>query len=411
MTSLVNINPNSFQPVQATGLRILMIDDDPRDIELVRHYMCANTKTEINCSAVQTGSEAVELIMMDQYDCVLLDYNMPHDNGLNVLISLLEVSRNLIPIIMLTGQGNESIAVECLKMGAADYLRKGDLSEESINRTVHNAVEKQKLRNAIDKQNRTLRENHQELLKKHREIERFYQSVSHELKTPLTAIKQYTCLFLDDICGPVNIEQREYLTIIDECCNQIKTSLNDLLDITTLETGKYTLNKKVCAIPNVVEAACASMKTIAAERSITLNIHCMHDVPEIEIDPIRITQVMHNLIGNAIKFSPAGSEIDIAIAHSEPTADFVTIAVKDSGCGINSKYHNCVFDRLYQVRSSSADESIEYDSHGLGLGLAISKEIIALHGGSIGLESASGVGSTFTVSIPTIRNKLQGVSA
>ena len=206
------------------------------------------------------GHEGLKLCSSGDFDCVLLDYNLPDLNGIEFLNRMDSQRKIQVPIIMLTGQGNETIASDALRAGATDYLPKRAASTESLKRTIGNAVEKFHLRNAIENQTHRLQEKNMELTRKHEEIQRFYQTVSHELKTPLTSMKEFVCIILDGISGPINDEQKEYLSLVKESCMQMANGVNDLLDVTRLETGKYRVELEPNNIEDVIHQVVSSMK-------------------------------------------------------------------------------------------------------------------------------------------------------
>lgn len=391
-------------PAANSTRRVLIIDDDPADRELYQHFLKADNSNSYDIKQTGLGKHAIEMSKTSEFDCVLLDYYLTDLDGLEILDSLNTIFSRKVPVIMLTGQGNETIAVEALRAGAADYLPKRHVSAESLKRSVNNAIEKSYLRNAITQQTERLRTKNRELTRKHDEIQRFYQTVSHELKTPLTSMKEFVSIILDGIAGPISDEQREYLELVYGGCQQMTNDVNDLLDITRLETGKYRVELVPTDLTQLLKHVVQNMNVISKEKSISLKLNIRDSIPEIPLDEQRIEQVMSNLIGNAIKFTSTGGKINVTIELKNQEEERVCISVQDNGIGLpKDKLHN-VFERLFQVNPESGFDTEVTSKAGLGLGLTISKELVNLHGGHISVESELGRGSTFTVSLPVYWN-------
>ncbi len=386
--------------VSGDSLKILVIDDNPADRELYRQFLIDDFDQEYEFNETGLGKEGVNICSSNEFDCILLDYHLPDVNGIEFLNLLNRETKIKIPVIMLTGQGNETIAVDALRAGAADYLPKRVVSTESLKRTINNAVEKFHLRNAIESQTHRLQEKNRELTHKHEEIQRFYQTVSHELKTPLTSIKEFVCIILDGLAGPINDEQKEYLSLVKESCMQMAKDVNDLLDVTRLETGKYRVELEPNNIENVIYHVVNSMKVIAKQKLITLDVQLEENLPNVYMDPKRVEQILTNLINNAIKFTGKYGKIFIKGGFESDKSDYIKISVTDTGCGIAVDDLKKVFERLYQVKPEHNPNATSTSAGGLGLGLSICKELVNLHNGQITVKSKVGKGSSFSFTLP-----------
>jgi len=387
-------------PEIGESLKICVIDDNPADRELYRQYLIDDFDQEYEFTETGIGNEGIKLCKSNHFDCILLDYNLPDLNGIDFLNSIDRETKVKIPIIMLTGQGSETIAVEAIRAGAADYIPKRVVSTESLKRTINNAVEKFHLRNAIESQTHRLQKNNIELTRKHEEIQRFYQTVSHELKTPLTSIKEFVCIILDGIAGPISDEQKEYLELVKESCMQMANEINDLLDMTRLETGKYRVELEPNDIEILIKRVVSSMQIIAKQKMITISMELDRTLPDVFMDPKRVEQVLTNLLNNAIKFTDKHGEILVKAEYESDTAEFLKISVLDNGCGIASDDLNKIFERLYQVNPEKNINSTSTSNCGLGLGLNICKELVKLHNGEITVQSKIDKGSCFSFTLP-----------
>jgi signal transduction histidine kinase len=219
----------------------------------------------------------------------------------------------------------------------------------------------------------------------------FLANTSHELRTPLNAILGYTELVLDDIYGEVPGKIREVLERVQSNGRHLLGLINDVLDLSKIEAGQLALSVGEYSMKEVVQTMIAATEALVAEKNLTLATTIADDLPVGEGDERRITQVLLNLVGNAIKFTESGG---IAIDAASSDGAF-QIAVSDTGPGIAPEDQQVVFEEFRQLDSSSTRAK-----GGTGLGLAISKRIVELHGGRIWVESEPGKGSTFRFTLP-----------
>ncbi len=381
-------------------LHVLIADDSTRERELFSRLLLEDDPNAYKIAEASFGQQAYERCLAEKFDCILLDYFLPDLIGIEFL-HILKRNNLDIPVIMLTGHGNESLAVDALQHDAADYLPKPTVSTESLKRSITNAVEKNRLNRQIEKQNRQLEENNRELINKHEEISRFYHTVSHELKTPLTSMKEFISIILDGIAGPINDDQKEYLGYVSEGCFQMTNDINDLLDVTRIETGKFKIKPVPMDINEIIRLVSQLMKPIADGKGVRISLDLQTNICDVFADRRRIEQVLTNLLSNAIKFSDTGSQVTIKSKISSKCPDNVEVVVRDTGCGICKQDIDKLFNRLYQAESGSNSLGSENSSEaGLGLGLAITKEIIELHKGNIWVTSDKGCGSEFSFTLP-----------
>lgn len=382
-------------------LQVLIIDDSPDDQEICCHLLREHSEYDCTFLCASSGRAGIDLCQSAQPDCVLVDYLLPDLDGIAFLAALNATLITLpFPIIMLTGYGNEMIVAEAMRAGAADYLPKELLSAKSLGRAVSNAVEKHQLRRAVEDQRRLLWRTNAELRRRNEEICTFYHMLSHELKTPLTAMREFVAIVIDGLAGPLTDTQREYLSIAKESCDQMTLGLNELLDVARLDTGKLHIVPSLTAMATVVERAVDMMLPMARRAGIHLSYQVEPALPDIMMDARRMMQVLTNLLGNALKFTPAGGQVSVRVTLLPAAQDGLLVAVQDTGRGVAPELCSRIFERLYQAREE--DDVFE---GGLGLGLYICREVIKLHRGEIWVESTPGQGSTFFFTLP-----LYGVS-
>jgi signal transduction histidine kinase/ActR/RegA family two-component response regulator len=355
-----------------------------------------------NTAPVNTNSSAPGA----RYDVILSDYCFPTYSGKEALTLAKECAPQT-PFIFISGMMGDEVAVECLKAGATDYVLKDRLSRlvPVIKRALKEADERARRERAeVARHNSEskLEQSNRELRKKNEEIQNFYHTLSHELKTPLTSANEFISIVLDGLAGPVTATQTEYLGIARDSCRQLRMCIDDLLDTTRLDTGKMVLDFKPASLAELVQRVTAAMKPKAAEKNIHLHDEVMPDAPMITMDEHRITQVISNLLTNAIKYTPAGGSIHVKLQPAPEHVDLVQVSVSDTGCGIPRAERDRIFDRLYQVRAGDAATE-----KGIGLGLFLCRELVELHGGRIWVESHVGGGSTFAFVLPKNQQALR----
>ena len=218
----------------------------------------------------------------------------------------------------------------------------------------------------------------------------FISIASHELRTPMTAIKGSVDLILGGCAGEVNAEAMELLEIAHSACDRMIRLINNILDLSKIEAGQIKLNLTSINLADVVERSLRNLGGLAAQDEITLNLESASELPRIEADEDRIEQVITNLLSNAIKFSPAKGQVSV---HLSTDSSWVRCSISDRGCGIDEKDLDRVFGKFQQVAAPKRGT-------GTGLGLAITRALVTEHRGKIWVESRVGEGSRFVFCLP-----------
>ncbi len=237
-----------------------------------------------------------------------------------------------------------------------------------------------------------------ELAMRNQEIERadrlkseFLASMSHELRTPLHTVIGFTELLLEEIEGPLNEKQRRFLGHIRQDSNHLLELINDILDLSKIESGRMELKPEDFDVAAAIEEVLGGIRPLAAAKSLELVI----DTPPaiaLRADRVRFREILYNLLSNAVKFTPEGGRITVASAVEGGS---VVITVEDTGIGIRREDHVSIFDKFHQVGNTTKGVR-----EGTGLGLAITKRLVEMHGGTIAVDSEPGRGSRFTVMLP-----------
>ncbi|MEW6743336.1 MAG: ATP-binding protein [Planctomycetota bacterium] len=376
-------------------LHVVALDDDPGDLELLRRFLEEIPDLRLDFEGFTRAEEVLAAVSTRDPDIVFLDHLLGASTGLH-LLSELRARGCERPVVLLTGQGSEDVAAQALRLGATDYLSKRSLSAETLGKTLRDAVEKWELREALGRYSRELEVTNRELQQRNAEIQRFYHTLSHQLKTPLTVAREFISLLLDGEDGALSDVQRDHLQIAKESCDELAVCVNDLLDISLLESGELRVRPAVTALEPLIERTVASFRPLGEARGIELAWICTPDLPEIFADPARVSQVLRNLLSNALKFTPDGGHVTVRAAREEGGEELVEVAVSDTGCGIAPETLERIFERL-----GHAGDEDGVTQKGLGMGLALCRELVRLSGGRLEVQSEPGRGSTFAFTIPT----------
>lgn len=228
----------------------------------------------------------------------------------------------------------------------------------------------------------------------------FIAHVSHELRTPLTAMREGTALLLEEIPGALSPSQREILEVLRSNSDRLFQSICSVLDLSKMNAGLMEYQLLPCDIRALIERSIHSVQLIARKKNIALKTELPENIPLLLLDEEKIGQVLDNLLGNALKFTPEGGKVCVTVAViMEPNSPHpsVEVRVSDSGPGISREDSVRVFERFYQGSCGSAN------SQGTGLGLTVASHVVRDHKGHIRLESELGKGSTFIFTLPTVR--------
>jgi PAS domain S-box-containing protein len=236
-----------------------------------------------------------------------------------------------------------------------------------------------------------------------REVDRmkteFVSLVSHELRTPLTSIKGYTEMVLDGDAGEINEEVQEYLDIVFKNAERLVALVNDLLDLSRIESGRIQIKSEPVDLNEIVQTVVVSLQQKIREKEQSLAVDIDPQATQAVGDRDKLVQALTNYVSNAHKYTPAGGDIRIEVGKQ---GDFARVSVRDNGFGISPEDQARLFTRFYRV-----DNSMTREIGGTGLGLSIVKQLIELQGGEISVESAPGQGSVFTFSVPLSAEVIQ----
>jgi len=356
---------------------ILIIDDE----EVVRDS-CTQILAKGNYR-IQTASEGntgLRIIEEFKPDLVFVDLKMPGISGMEVLEQIQRIDATIVTVVI-TGYATIDTAVEAMKKGAYDFLPK-PFSADELRLIAMRGVEKRGLlldAIALRREKEIIREN-------------LTSIVSHELKSPLFAVQQTLFAFLAGVAGELNPAQKEMLETAKNRVDMMFKMINNWVEMTSIDFRQLRERFKPLDIPALLLKALEMLQVQAASKNVRLVRHGSSSLEPVDGDEGTLLEVFLNIIGNAIKYSQAGSDVCIAI---EDRNHEILVSVSDMGVGIEKEDIPFIFDDFYRGKAQSHSGEL-----GSGLGLAISRRIINAHKGSITVESERGKGSTFTVTLP-----------
>ncbi|TYK65091.1 response regulator [Colwellia echini] len=363
--------------------RVLLVEDDEDDYILTSDYLSQLDSHVFEIDWVTSPDKALEQLQLGKHDICLLDYQLGAYNGLTVLEKASQ-SGCSTPIIMLTGQSDETIDKAALAAGAVDYLAKSEITTARFARAIRYALARQEIENErVERINAEAR---------NQSKDRFLAHLSHELRTPLTSILGYTEILLNGDKAP---DAKPELNIILNNGQHLLGLLNNVLDLSKIAVGKLEYNSAEISLDSFIADIVSLMKVHASEKSLPLHLDRDSLLPEkIYADPVRLRQVLINLIHNAIKFTDKGLVSLSMWTEVINEQELLHFKVSDTGEGIPELMLETIFNPFEQV-----EDVVSRKEQGAGLGLSICSELVKQMGGAIYVKSELGKGSDFIFTI------------
>ena len=375
-------------------VRVLLIEDDEDDFILVRDMLSSAAPNAFKLNWASDYDEGLRKLKNGDVDACLLDFLLGRHNGVELLDEVPEI-RQHVPIIVLTALNEDDFDDIVLQKGAAGYLSKATVDASRLIRSLRYAIANQAKVDAANKYVDDLNQANEKLRSQYRATHDFVDQVAHEFRTPLAVIRELSAMALEALPQDSDQEQRENLEDISGCAEDMTSMIDDMLDFSRLEAGLLTVERQECSVDEIFEHIQPIISTKAATKQINLLTATAPSLPLVYCDPEKIGRVITNLVVNASKFSDPGSQIVIK-AEASPHRHEVAITVTDEGRGIPPQKLNSIFDQFSRI-DGDGGEKID----GFGLGLGIAKELTNVNFGEINVTSTVGVGTTFTVTVPT----------
>lgn len=356
--------------------KVLVIDDEEIVLDSCLQIL-ASANYEIRTA--ENGLLGIQMVEEFQPDVIFVDLKMPGISGFQVIEKIQEIDPSVVTIVI-TGFATINSAVEAMQKGAFDFLPK-PFTPDELRVITRRGIEKRQL----VLETLALRRE-KELLREH-----FAAIVSHELKSPLATTQQHLYALSSELAGQLTEDQQRRFqriqTRIDDLMKLIHTWLRAIsVDINTIKD-----NFKVVTIPAIISKAVDSIEAHAIRKDITIHSSIAEDLPEVLGDEGTLVEAIVNIVGNAVKYSPTGSKIDISAKHADNN---ISICIEDNGIGISKEDLPFIFEDFYTSSNKNKEQ------RGSGVGLALTRRILEAHHGSISVESELGHGSKFELIIP-----------
>lgn len=375
-----------------TERRILIVDDSPEDRATIRRYLSRERDFCYQFDEAGTGTAALDACRVNPPDCILLDYDLPDLDGLE-LVGILAPDRqkSTIPIVMLTGRGAESIAVLALKAGAHDYLVKGSYNGAILQQTIEEAIGKVRTQREVEAQRVEMERLYGEIREADGRKDDFLAVLAHELRNPLSTI--LNAVHILNLRQAERPDDERLTGMIERQVRHLCRLVDDLLDVSRISQGKIQLRTQPAEFNSLVSQAVENLRGSIEHRRQTLLVNLADGPVPIEADPTRIEQVVVNLLNNASKYTDTGGTIVVDVDRE---GEWVTLSVRDNGVGISPEMIARVFEMF-----SQAESSLDRSQGGLGIGLTLVRNLVQMHGGEVAARSEGlGLGSEFTVRLP-----------
>lgn len=378
--------------------KILVVDDSPTVIEVIK----AALMPEYEVITAVNGKDGVEVARSARPDLILMDIMMPVMNGIDATDALKKdpLTRD-IPIIILTGHGGHSGMILGLDAGADDYMEK-PFEIDALRARIRAYLRTKCLIDQLERTGKELYLKNQELERANKKLleldklkSSFLSMAAHELRSPLGIINGYVELVLERDAKSLGKKTKDDLTMALEGGRDLAGIIDDILDLSVIESGKLKLNLEPHDIVSEVKNTLEFMGKTMEEKKIMDRALFSADEIMAVFDSKKIKEVLINLLGNAMKFTPPGGEITIGVEKGD---NETVVTVSDTGCGIPADDLSMVFDEFYKGKGCRK---------GSGLGLSICRRLVEMHGGSIRVESKEGEGSRFCFTVPMADKKVE----
>lgn len=358
-----------------TEMHVLLVENSPADARLVE---TALANEDVRLTHVESLGDAIRAVAEVQPDAVLFDPTLPDGQGVDGVERMREASDG-VPIVVLTGSEHAQLGTEALRRGAQDYLTKSNLSGDLLLRTLHVARERQRISTALERSNE--------------DLQRFAYVASHDLQEPLRMVKSYLQLLSRRYEGQLDDTADEFIAFAVDGAERMQRLIDGLLTYSRVQTKGRAFGLTDCEA--ALDDALKDLELAVEDSGAAITRDAL---PHVTADRAQLTQLLQNLIGNAIKFrGEVPPEIDVSARRDDGEWVF---SVRDKGIGVPAERADEVFTMFRRLHGTA-----EYP--GAGIGLAVCRRIVERHGGRIWLESPPGGGTTFCFTIPDQQGEQQ----
>ena len=362
---------------------VLVVDDDEVDRMLVKRTL-KQTHPQITIIEAENCRSALELIQQQPFDCAFIDYNLPDGNGVE-LVSQFRSLGIKFPLIALTGQGDEQVAVDLMKAGASDYIKKNNVKPDLFHHILHQCMRLYQVQVEADEAKRQ----REDLLEQR---EAFISYMTHDMQTPLVGANRMLELIQDDAFGTVSDSVKQKIDIIIHSNQDLLTMVRDLVDVYSYDTNLEEISRIPIDIRDLAQEVIQELNPLVIDRDLDLQliVEDQETNYQTSVDRLAFKRVLVNLIGNSLKFTEIG-HISLIITGSSENDPSIKIIIQDTGVGISPEDLTQVFERFRRGNHKRSNS---------GLGLYLCRQIVEKHNGTIQVESQLNQGTTFRIQLP-----------
>ena len=362
---------------------VLLIEDNPGDARLLREMLRDARGSRFRLECAERLSDGLERLARGGIEVLLLDLSLPESQGLDTFLRVRAHAPG-VPVVVLTGSDDEELGNRAVQSGAQDYLTKGQVDSHLLGRALRYAIE----RGRIEEE---LRRRVEQLAEMDRRKDEFLATLAHELRNPLAPIRNALhILRLSGGSGPA--AERVHEMMERQVCHMVRL-VDDLLEVSRISRGKIELRRERIDLAAAVHSAVETSRPLIEAAHHQLAIALPPEPLALQADPVRLAQVIANLLNNAAKYTEEGGQIWLAARRD---GDEAVVSVRDTGLGIPDDMLPRVFEMFAQV-----DRTLKRSQGGLGIGLTLARTLVEMHGGRIEVRSeGAGKGSEFTVHLP-----------
>ena len=376
-------------------VRVLLIDDDRDDYLLTRDLFAEIPGGRYQLDWVAEYGAGLAAVTRGEHDVYLLDFRLGEKTGLDLLAEARKRGGPSGPVILLTGQNVWEVDLAAMESGAADFLEKGRLDATLLERSIRYAVQQRRheaeLERKVQERTEALARANEALKDADRRKDEFLATLAHELRNPLAPIRN--ALEIMRVGGANPAAPGRAREIIERQVGQMVRLINDLLDVSRITRGKLALKVETVGLGEVIETALETSRPLLDEARLAFRLSAPDAPLYVRGDRLRLAQVFSNLLNNAAKYTEPGGSVSLTARRE---GDQAVVRVRDTGVGIPPEVLPRVFELFTQV-----DRTLNRSQGGLGIGLALVQQIVALHGGTVSVHSDGvGRGTEFVVRLP-----------
>lgn len=365
-------------------MKVLLVEDSRTSVLLVQTLLQDDPHETFDLHVEGTLGGGVARLQREHFDLILLDLTLPDSSGLATVDAMFKAAKG-VGIVVLTSISDEEMGLAALRHGAQDFLVK----DETYRRVLLRAVKYARQRSEAEREIREAKELAEFAT---RSKSSFIANLSHELRTPLNAVIGFSEMMLEGMTGAMGDKQREYTNDIHKSGRYLLGLIGTVLDISKIEANKLELHNGIVDLHAIIDDVVERLSGAYHEGHVQVISNIPDALPKVYGDQTMLMQVMTNLVGNAVKYSPDGGDVTV---DARISGDDLVVVVKDQGMGIPKDEIATVLQPFGRTEASR-----ERQIEGTGLGLPLTKGLVEAHDGTLHIESDLGMGTTVTVRLP-----------